>query len=61
MKNKWMAGVLGAALAIGVPVFAQSDNGRFQQSGCPQAAPTGHASSSRKSHAEAQPGVEPDG
>ena len=24
MKNKWMAGVLGAALAIGVPVFAQT-------------------------------------
>jgi len=39
MKTKWMAGVLGAALAIGVPVFAQAtaDSGRQDAEAAPTA------------------------
>ncbi len=42
MKTKWMAGVLGAALAIGVPVFAQNAADSGQQNSTTQAAPNGH-------------------
>ena len=40
MKNKWMAGVLGAALAIGVPIFAQTATADSSSQDA-QAAPTG--------------------
>jgi periplasmic protein CpxP/Spy len=42
MKNKWMAGVLGAALAIGVPVFAQTAADSGQDNPQAQSAPNGH-------------------
>lgn len=42
MKTKWMAGVLGAALAIGVPVFAQTAADSGQANSQAQAAPNGH-------------------
>ncbi len=42
MKNKWMAGVLGAALAIGVPVFAQTAGDAAQDNPQAQTAPKGH-------------------
>ena len=42
MKSKWMAGVLGAALAIGVPVFAQSTGDAGQESPQAQTAPKGY-------------------
>jgi len=42
MKTKWMAGVLGAALAIGVPVFAQNATDTGQENSTTQAAPNGH-------------------
>jgi periplasmic protein CpxP/Spy len=42
MKNKWMAGVLGAALAIGVPVFAQTAADSGQENPQAQTAPKGH-------------------
>jgi periplasmic protein CpxP/Spy len=42
MKNKWMAGVLGAALVIGVPVFAQTAADSGQENPQAQTAPKGH-------------------
>ena len=42
MKNKWMAGVLGAALAIGVPVFAQNSGDTGQENPQAQTAPKGY-------------------
>jgi periplasmic protein CpxP/Spy len=42
MKNKWMAGVLGAALAIGVPVFAQTAGDSGQDNPQAQTAPKGY-------------------
>ena len=42
MKDKWMAGVLGAALAIGVPVFAQTAADSSQDNPQAQTAPKGH-------------------
>jgi Spy/CpxP family protein refolding chaperone len=42
MKTKWMAGVLGAALAIGMPVFAQTAADSGQQNPRAQAAPNGY-------------------
>ena len=42
MKSKWMAGVLGAALAIGVPVFAQTAADSGQDNSQAQTAPQGH-------------------
>ncbi len=42
MKNKWMAGVLGAALAIGVPVFAQTSGDTGQDNPQAQTAPKGY-------------------
>lgn len=42
MKSKWMAGVLGAALAIGVPVFAQTAADSGQENPQAQTAPKGH-------------------
>jgi periplasmic protein CpxP/Spy len=42
MKNKWMAGVLGAALAIGVPVFAQTSGDTGQENPQAQTAPKGY-------------------
>lgn len=41
MKTKWMAGVLGAALAIGVPVFAQNAADSGQENPQAQTAPKG--------------------
>jgi protein CpxP len=42
MKSKWMAGVLGAALAIGVPVFAQTAADSGQDNPQAQPTPKGH-------------------
>jgi protein CpxP len=42
MKTKWMAGVLGAALAIGVPVFAQNTADSGQDNAQSQSAPKGY-------------------
>jgi protein CpxP len=42
MKTKLMAGVLGAALAIGVPVFAQTAPDSGEENSTTQAAPQGH-------------------
>jgi periplasmic protein CpxP/Spy len=42
MKTKWMAGVLGAALAIGAPVFAQTAPDSGQENPQAQTAPKGY-------------------
>jgi periplasmic protein CpxP/Spy len=60
MKTKWMAGVLGAALAIGVPVFAQNAPDSSQQSQQTQAAPNGHRYGNRMQKLSQELNLTPD-